>query len=59
MGIEKPIINQLFRFFKMFRWNKRFERVGKPKFFQQQQAVLTKLLMIQRKKDLDSYFRQF
>ena len=43
----------------MFRWNKRFERVGKPKFFKQQHAVLAKLLMIQRKKDLDSYFRQF
>ena len=60
MGFEKAHYQPTFSiFFKMFRWNKRFERVGKPKFFKQQHAVLAKLLMIQRKKDLDSYFRQF
>lgn len=60
MGFEKAHYQPTFSiFFKMFRWNKCFERVGKPKFFKQQHAVLAKLLMIQRKKDLDSYFRQF
>lgn len=42
----------------MFRWNKRFELKGKPKFFKQQGDVLDKLLVVQHKKDVDNYFER-
>lgn len=59
IGIEKAHYQPTFSiFFKMFRWNKRFELKGKPKFFKQQGDVLDKLLVVQHKKDLDNYFKR-
>ncbi|MEA0552906.1 AAA family ATPase [Lysinibacillus irui] len=59
IGIEKAHYQPTFSiFFKMFRWNKRFELKGKPKFFKQQGDVLDKLLVVQHKKDVDNYFER-
>ncbi|WP_445477343.1 AAA family ATPase [Lysinibacillus irui] len=59
IGIEKAHYQPTFSvFFKMFRWNKRFELKGKPKFFKQQVDVLDKVLVVQHKKDLDNYFKR-
>lgn len=43
----------------MFRWNKRFEEVGKPQFFTKREDLLDKVLLVQHQKDVDNYFRQF
>lgn len=60
IGIEKAHYEPTFSiFFKMFRWNKRFEEVGKPNFFINQDDVIDKLVVVRDKKDVDNYFRQF
>lgn len=60
IGIEKAHYQPTFSiFFKMFRWNKRFEQKGKPKFFKQQSDLLNKILVVQHKKDLDHFLQQF
>ncbi len=60
IGIEKAHYVPTFSIFlKMFRWNKHFEEVGKPKFFINQEDVLDKLVVVRHKKDVDNYFRQF
>ncbi|MGY4796065.1 AAA family ATPase [Lysinibacillus fusiformis] len=60
MGIEKAHYQPTFSiFFKMFRWNKRFEQKGKPRFFKQQSDLLNKILVIQQKKDLNNFLQQF
>lgn len=51
IGIEKAHYQPTFSiFFKMFRWNKRFEQKGKPKFFKQQSDLLNKILVVQHKR---------
>lgn len=60
IGIEKAHYQPTFSiFFKMFRWNKRFEEVGKPQFFTKREDLLDKVLLVQHQKDVDNYFRQF
>jgi len=60
IGIEKAHYQPTFSIFlKMFRWNKHFEEIGKPKFFTKQEDAWNKLLVIQHKKDLQNYFHQF
>lgn len=60
IGIEKAHYQPTFSiFFKMFRWNKRFEEVGKPQFFTKRGDLLDKVLLVQHQKDVDNYFRPF
>jgi adenylate kinase family enzyme len=43
-------------FFKMFKWNKYFEDVGKPNFFYEFGVYRNKLLVANNKRSITSYF---
>ncbi|MEH7225377.1 AAA family ATPase [Bacillus sp. JJ1566] len=44
-------------FFKMFKWNRHFEEVGKPNFFKKYGVYNEKLLIIKDRKPLKIYFK--
>ncbi|WP_088011479.1 AAA family ATPase [Gottfriedia acidiceleris] len=43
-------------FFKMFKWNKYFEEVGKPKFFKKFQHYNNKILVVNSNNEVENYF---
>jgi adenylate kinase family enzyme len=43
-------------FFKMFKWNRHFEDVGKPNFFNKFGIYSDKLLVVTNKKSIENYF---
>lgn len=57
LGLEKsnytPTINI---FFKMFKWNRHFEEVGKPNFFNKVGIYSNKLLVVTNKRSIENYF---
>ncbi|MDM5326968.1 AAA family ATPase [Neobacillus sp. CF12] len=57
LGLEKsnytPTINI---FFKMFKWNRHFEEVGKPNFFNRFGIYSEKLLVVTNKRSIENYF---
>lgn len=57
LRIEKPHYKPTFKiFFKMFKWNKYFEEVGKLKFFNEFGIYRDKLLVANNKSCINSYF---
>jgi adenylate kinase family enzyme len=57
LGLEKsnykPTIEM---FFKMFKWNRYFEEVGKPNFFNKFGVFRNKLLVVNNKRCIKNYF---
>jgi adenylate kinase family enzyme len=43
-------------FFKMFKWNKHFEAVGKPNFFTKYASYKEKVLVVKDSKEVREYF---
>ncbi|MEH6942682.1 AAA family ATPase [Bacillus sp. JJ722] len=68
--IIKRFILQMFRleksnytpkleiFFKMFKWNKYFEEVGKPNFYNKFGIYSEKLLVVTNKRCIEKYFKK-
>ncbi|MFJ7726320.1 AAA family ATPase [Neobacillus sp. NPDC097160] len=58
LGLEKSNYKPTITiFFKMFKWNRHFEDVGKPNFFDKFGIYSDKLLVVANKKSIDSYFK--
>ncbi|MFK9095455.1 AAA family ATPase [Bacillus salipaludis] len=56
LGLEKSNYKPtIIIFFKMFKWNRHFEDVGKPNFFNKFGIYSDKLLVVANKKSIDSY----
>ncbi|PFH88594.1 shikimate kinase [Bacillus sp. AFS088145] len=45
-------------FFKMFKWNKYFEEVGKPTFFKMFKDYNDKILVVNNKSEIEDYFNE-
>ena len=45
-------------FFKMFKWNRHFEDIGKPNFFKKFGVYRDKLLVVTNKKCIENYLNQ-
>ena len=57
LRLEKSNYNPTLKiFFKMFKWNRYFEEVGKPNFFKKFGDYDDKLLVVTNKKELENYF---
>jgi adenylate kinase family enzyme len=57
LGLEKSNYNPTINiFFKMFKWNRHFEEVGKPNFFNKFGIYSEKLLVVTNKKSIENYF---
>lgn len=46
-------------FFKMFKWNKYFEEVGKPKFFKKIKDYNVKILVVNNINEVEDYFNEY
>ncbi|KQL32727.1 DNA topology modulation protein FlaR [Bacillus sp. FJAT-25509] len=46
-------------FFKMFKWNKYFEEVGKPKFFKKFKDYNDKILVVNNINEVEDYFKEY
>lgn len=58
VGVEKSHYKSTFQiFFKMFKWNKQFETVGKPNFLTNYHQLDDKIKMIRSKKDIVEVLR--
>jgi adenylate kinase family enzyme len=56
-GIEKSNYTPTTKiFFKMFKWNRYFEQVGKPDFFNKYDKYSDKFVVINHKKTLQNFF---
>jgi adenylate kinase family enzyme len=57
IGLErsnyKPTLNI---FFKMFKWNRYFEEVGKPNFYNRFGVYANKILVVKNKNEIKNYF---
>ncbi|PLR77420.1 DNA topology modulation protein FlaR [Bacillus sp. V3-13] len=59
LGLEKSNYRPTLKiFFKMFKWNKYFEEVGKPNFFKKFQIYSDKLLVVTNKNEIENYFNE-
>ncbi|WP_312469832.1 AAA family ATPase [Neobacillus sp.] len=57
LGVEKSHYKPTTEiFFKMFKWNRHFEKVGKPNFFNKFGVYNDKLLVVTNKKCIENYF---
>jgi adenylate kinase family enzyme len=57
-GLEKSNYRPTLKmFFKMFKWNKYFEEVGKPIFFKKFEVYNDKLLVVTNKNEIKTYFK--
>lgn len=56
LGIEKANYYPSFEVFKkMFKWNRRFEEVGKPNFFNNYGNYRDKIVVVTKKFDIEEY----
>ncbi|MCT2536313.1 DNA topology modulation protein FlaR [Aquibacillus koreensis] len=59
IGLEKSNYKPTLTIFKkMFKWNKIFEEVGKPNFFQKYNVYQEKLLIVNKDHQLRNYFNK-
>ncbi|PLR83022.1 DNA topology modulation protein FlaR [Bacillus canaveralius] len=57
LGFEKSNYKPTIEiFFKMFKWNRHFEEVGKPNFYNKFGIYSEKLLVVTNKRSIESYF---
>lgn len=57
LGLEKSNYKPTLKiFFKMFKWNRHFEEVGKPKFYNEFGKYDDKILVVTNKKEIENYF---
>ncbi|MFB3167691.1 AAA family ATPase [Neobacillus sp. 179-C4.2 HS] len=57
LGLEKSNYNPTINiFFRMFKWNRHFEEVGKPNFFNKFGIYSEKILVVTNKKSIENYF---
>jgi adenylate kinase family enzyme len=57
LGVEKSNYQPTLKmFFKMFKWNKYFEEVGKPNIFKKFEVYSNKLVIVTNKDDLENLF---
>ncbi|WML43989.1 AAA family ATPase [Neobacillus sp. PS3-40] len=57
IGLEKSNYKPTFKvFLKMFKWNKYFENVGKPGFFEKIEVYSNKLLVVKNRREIKNYF---
>lgn len=56
-GLEHSNYKPTFKiFFNMFKWNKYFEDVGKPKFFGDFEMYRDKIVVVKNKNEIENYF---
>lgn len=56
LGLEKSNYKPTFKIFlKMFKWNRHFEQVGKPNFFNKFNIHRNKILIIKNKNEIKSF----
>lgn len=57
LGLEKANYTPTIKiFFKMFKWNRHFEEVGKPNFFTKFGLYSDKLFVVTNKRSIENYF---
>lgn len=57
IGLEKSNYTPTLKiFFKMFKWNRRFEEDGKPNFFEKYGMYCNKTIVVTNKKQLEANF---
>ncbi|PAV28029.1 DNA topology modulation protein FlaR [Virgibacillus profundi] len=60
IGLEKSNYKPTAKiFFKMFKWNRHFEEVGKANFFEKYGVYSDKLLVVHNKNSIDNYFNKY
>lgn len=60
LGLEHANYKPSFHIFKkMFQWNKYFEQVGKPNFYQKYDLYTDKLVVVRNKKSLKQLIRSY
>lgn len=57
IGLERSNYTPTLKiFFKMFKWNRRFEEEGKPNFFEKYGMYCNKTIVVTNKKQLEDIF---
>ncbi|MFA1710271.1 AAA family ATPase [Peribacillus frigoritolerans] len=57
LGLEKSNYKPTFQIFlNMFKWNRHFEEVGKPNFYNKFGKYSNKILVVTNKSDIENYF---
>ncbi|MFJ5758680.1 DNA topology modulation protein FlaR [Neobacillus sp. NPDC093182] len=58
LGVEKSNYNPTLKIFlKMFKWNRYFEEVGKPNFFNKFAVYHDKILIVTKNDDIKNHFK--
>ncbi|MRG85688.1 AAA family ATPase [Salinibacillus xinjiangensis] len=56
LGFEESNYKPTFKiFFKMFKWNRYFEEIGKPNFFSKYEVYRGKIIIVRHKGEIENY----